>query len=165
MSPSYMEKIRVFERKCLRACMSLFRSPQSNYLKYVSNKKLYNASNVIRIDNFIINLIRNNIWRCTLCTENNLIMAPYYINEEYISETIQKGYVPPEAFLYLDKMKLIQNENGIPLFYHNYRRANIKAIDCTSATNADLRYDTSVNDREFCITQKYYPKRFWWLSE
>lgn len=59
ISPFYMEKIRVFERKCLRACTSLYRSPESDYLKYINNKKLYNVANINRIDNFIIQLIRN----------------------------------------------------------------------------------------------------------
>lgn len=163
ISPSYMEKIRVFERKCLRACTSLFRSQQSNYLKYVSNKKLYNSANIIRIDNFIINLIRNYTLRCTLCKENNLILAPFYTNDEYMSNAIQNGFVPPEAFLCLDRMKIIQNEYAIPVFYHEYRRANIKAVNCNT-TNNNLRYDTSINNREPNIIQGSSTKKFWWLE-
>lgn len=165
ISPSYMEKIRLFERKCLRACTSLFRTSQSNYIKYVSNKKLYNTSNIIRIDNFIITLIRNNILRCTSCIENNLIMAPYYTNEEYIAHTLQEGFVPPEAFLYLDKLNIIQNENGIPVFYHNHRRANIKAVNCNLTSHTNFRYDMNISNRECSILQRTKSKQFWWLSE
>ena len=121
-----MEKIRLFERKCLRACTRLYRTSSSNYLKYVSNQKLYNESNIIRINNFIISLIRNNIVRATSNNVNNLIMAPYYSSDLYIMETLKTGFVPPEAFLFLDKMGYIQNQCKIPIFYHNYRRANIK---------------------------------------
>ena len=61
ISPLVMEKIRIFERKCLRSCPSLYISPQTEYLKYIPNKKLYNEANLIRRDNFIIKLIRYNI--------------------------------------------------------------------------------------------------------
>lgn len=83
ISPSYMEKLRVFERKCLRACTSLYRSPNSQFTKYVSNRKLYNTAKVSRIDNFIIHLIRNHILKSFECKENNLRLAPYYVNHEY----------------------------------------------------------------------------------
>ena len=64
----------VFERKCLRACTRMFRTSQSNYLKYVSNKSLYDKANIVRIDNFIIQLIRNYIIRSTITYEHNLIL-------------------------------------------------------------------------------------------
>lgn len=64
ISPSYMEKLRLFERKYLRACTPKYRSSESNFQKYISNKKLYETANTIRIDNFIICLIRNHIVRC-----------------------------------------------------------------------------------------------------
>jgi len=35
ISASLMEKVRVFERQCLRACLSTYRSASSNYKKYV----------------------------------------------------------------------------------------------------------------------------------
>lgn len=164
ISPSYMEKIRIFERRCLRACTSLYRSAQSNYTKYISNKILYNSTNIIRIDNFIIHLIRNNILRCTQCTENNFIMAPYYINEIYITDSLKTGFVPPEAFIYLDKKKIIQNENGIPVLYHNHRRANIKAVNCNTQS-LNIKYDTSISNIDLKFTQKINTKKFWWLNE
>lgn len=110
ISPSYMEKIRVFERKCLRTCTSVNRPHQSNFLKYVSNVKLYNKANIIRIDNFIIHLIRKHILRCIHCTDFNLIMAPYYTDEEYIKTSILNGFVPPESFLFLDSKNCIKTK-------------------------------------------------------
>ena len=149
ISPSYMEKIRIFERKCLRTCSNIYRSHSSNYKKYISNQKLYKESFVIRIDNFIISLIRNNILRCTSCEENNLIKAPYYVDEMFIYETFKSGFVPPEAFIILDKKGLIQNQFQVPIFYHNYRRATTKTIDQNS--NTELRFSTSIPDRELCM--------------
>ena len=161
ISPAYMEKIRLFERKCLRACTRLYRTSSSNYLKYVSNQKLYNESNIIRIDNFIISLIRNNIVRATSNNVNNLIMAPYYSSDLYIMETLKTGFVPPEAFLFLDKMGYIQNQCKIPIFYHNYRRANIKKVDINTA-NINWRYNMSISNRE-TLLHRTNARKYWWL--
>lgn len=163
ISPSYMEKLRVFERKCLRACTSLFRSADSNFLKYVSNKNLYNKSNIVRIDNFIISLIRNYIVRSTSGNENNLIMAPYFTDFGYIENALQKGLGPPESFLYLDKLNKIQDENGVPIFYHNYRRANDKAVN-TNLLNISIRFDRSLSDKEIRSRRSQKSKKYWWLD-
>ena len=40
--------------------------------------------------------------RSTITYENNLIMGPYYTNDNYIIKTLRSGYVLPEAFLYPD---------------------------------------------------------------
>ena len=152
-----MEKIRVFERKCLRACTRMFRSSQSNYLKYVSNKSLYDKANIVRIDNFIIQLIRNHIIRSTITYENNLIMGAYYTNDNYIIKTLRSGYVPPEAFLYLDTNNLMQNANGIPIFYHHFRKSNIKAIEINYKDNINWRFKTDLPNRD--ISQKEKNKK------
>lgn len=160
-----MERIRVFERRCLRACTSLYRSSNSNYKKYISNKTLYNISKISRIDNFIIHIIRNHIMRSTECMENNLILAPYYTNEEYICKSLQTGYVPPEAFLYLDRKGFMQNENGIPIFYHIYRRANNKAIICKELTPENRRFDTNIYLKDNNILKNMGRIKYWWLTE
>lgn len=165
ISPSYMEKIRVFERKCLRACTSLYRSPNSQFTKFISNKKLYNTAKISRIDNFIIHLIRNHILKSFECRENNLILAPYYVSDEYILNTLLTGYVPPEAFLYLDGKGYIQNDVGIPIFFHIYRRANNKTISCKQLTTANCRFDTSFYSGDKNITPNLNFERYWWLTE
>lgn len=160
-----MERIRKFERKCLRACTSLYRSPDSNYVKYVCNRKLYNSSDMIRIDNFTIKLIRNHIVKSTQCFSNNLIMAPYYTNDNYIQKTLSTGFIPPEAFLYLDKKGYIQDNNGVPIFYHLYRRANVKAVNSDIMIDNDSRYDTSVSNRDRNERGRINTQKFWWIAE
>ncbi|XP_015438037.1 PREDICTED: RNA-directed DNA polymerase from mobile element jockey-like, partial [Dufourea novaeangliae] len=54
-----MEKLRVFERKCIRACLGKYRSPESNYTKLISNYKLYEEAMLVRIDFFMVKLIRD----------------------------------------------------------------------------------------------------------
>lgn len=58
ISASLMEKIRIFERTCLRACLNMNRSAESDYTKYIRNEILYNKANTPRIDNFMVALTR-----------------------------------------------------------------------------------------------------------
>ena len=164
ISPSYMEKIRIFERKCLRSCTKLFRTPQSNYTKYYSNNKLYNSSNIIRIDNYIIKLIRNHINNSMNCECNNIIKAPYYVSHDYICTSLLNGFVPAESFLYLDSRGFIQSAEGIPLFYHFYRRATNKSFDENIVYANDIRYDTSISLRDMEYTLSLNSNHFWWLN-
>ena len=162
ISPSYMQKLRIFERKCLRSCTKLYRSSHSNYIKYVSNKKLYNAANIIRIDNFIIHLIRRHILRCTKCTVNNLIMGPCFPNDVYIVQCLNTGFVPPEAFIYLDKNGYIQNQDQVPLFYHRLRRATVKRVSLDTHGNDIYKYDCSISLRDSSNAGR---NNYWWLEQ
>ncbi|KAI8130893.1 RNA-directed DNA polymerase from mobile element jockey [Lucilia cuprina] len=161
ISPTYMEKYRVLERKCIRACLSLYRSPKSNYVKYISNKKLYDSANIIRIDNFIIHLIRNHIKRCCECDTNNLIAAMYYCNEDYITTCLINGYVPPESFPYLDKKGFIINNNYIPIIYHISRRINNKTIYDKHLTEENRRFSTATSPRDKFKFLNVNIKNYW----
>lgn len=161
ISPSYMEKLRKFERQCLRVCTKMYRSPESGFKKYISNEKLYNKANITRIDNFIINIIRNHILRSTANDDNNLIMAPYFQSDQYISTTLESGFVPPEAFIYMDSKGLVQDANGIPILYHRYRRANEKGITYSNEST-DLRFSTKIAQSDLVERNKL--KKFWWLE-
>lgn len=160
-----MEKYRIFERKCLRACLSMFRSSSSNYTKYVSNSRLYDAAKVNRIDHFIIHLIRNHILKCSECDNNTLILASYYCSEKYIVSCLISGYVPPEAFIYLDKKGYIQNNNGIPIIYHIHRRTNIKNIYDNQLTIENCRFSTDAFAQDKNTLPNVNVNKFWWLSE
>lgn len=59
ISASYMEKIRIFERKCIRTCLKLYRSRETNYKKHISNEVLYNLDDIPRIDNYTIKITRD----------------------------------------------------------------------------------------------------------
>ena len=95
-----MEKIRIFEGKCHKICTSMNRPHQSNYCKYISNVRLYNAANITRIDNFIMYLIRKHIITCIQCEDFNLIMAPNYTDTRCVRTTAEKLFVPPEGLLF-----------------------------------------------------------------
>lgn len=163
ISPSYMERLRKCERKILRSCLSLYRSPSSDFTKYVSNIKLYNTAKIVRIDNHIVNLTRNHIRRCLNNMDNILIKASFYESDDYFNLAILNGFTPPETFLYLDRKGYIQDSDGVPTLYHIYRRANNKKINENVLNVSNKRYDISISDRdkyESCSTKK----KCWWLT-
>jgi len=79
ISASMMEQIRVFERRCLRACTNTYRSEELNFQKYVNNRILYDRANISRIDIFILNLIREYFLRSSQILNNSLIYPLLYI--------------------------------------------------------------------------------------
>lgn len=52
-----MERIRVLERKCLRACIN-YRSALGSFI-YITNTKLYSKANVNRIDRVLVQRLIN----------------------------------------------------------------------------------------------------------
>ena len=55
----------------------------------------------------------------------------------YHEKTRSTGYIPPEAFIHLDKEGYIQNRNNLPLIYHVNRKNYNKKIEY----NVDLEQD------------------------
>ena len=53
------EKARCLERKCLRTCLGLYRSQSSDWQHFVSNKTLYDKSEIPRVDLFVLRLTRD----------------------------------------------------------------------------------------------------------
>ena len=53
------EKLRVLERRVLRACLGLYRTQASDWQHFVSNRVLYNRADIPRIDLHLIKLTRN----------------------------------------------------------------------------------------------------------
>lgn len=85
---------------------------------------------------------------------------------KYIKKnTLESGFVPPEAFLYLDKNGFIQNENEIPVLYHIYRRCNIKLISHNQLTVDNARFDTSIYIRDKNMIPNLNLNKYWWLTE
>lgn len=79
VGPTIMEKLRAFERKCLRACTGLYRSEETNY----------NAANIPRLDNFIIKLTRDYL----------IISSSIYPNDEYYIKKLSfQGIFRPKLF-------------------------------------------------------------------
>lgn len=109
-----MEKLRILERKCLRACLRLYRSQSSNGQQFISNQYIYEQAEIPRIDQFIIKLTRD--YFCKLPNiDNNVINAFSYRNVSISKRQLTIGYTTPQAFIYCDQNGLIQNDQNIPL--------------------------------------------------
>lgn len=91
-------------------------------------------------------------------------MAPYYTSDEYICNALSNGFVPPEAFLYLDKKGFIQNDQGIPIFYHLFRRATTKAVNFNLINNNEIRFDTSISNKDEHDMITINLQKYWWIS-
>lgn len=168
LSASQMEKARQFERKCLRVCLRMFANPEHDYCKHYSNKAIYDAADIPRIDNFIVKLIRDHFANASLNRQNSLIFGALYPHPEYHAKTLTSSFVPPEAFLYLDANGYIQDVNNMSIIYHIPRHKNIKTIKYPAHINClrdkiDLRYCTSLPERD--ISDKHRQNsRYWWIE-
>jgi len=107
--------------------MNMNRSAETEYIKYISNQKLCDRANIPRIDNFIINLIRDHFLQGNLVKQNSLIYDALY--PMYYDRTLTTGYISPEAFLYLDQKGYIQDDKNVPLIYYFSRHNNNKKLE------------------------------------
>ena len=166
MSASMAEKLRKFERSCLRVALHKYRTPESQFTEYHSNHTLYNLSQIPRIDIFILQLTRNYI-ASTKNSYNNIVhcFSISKSQKEY-SETAASGYFPPQHFTYFDKCGLIQDEYNIPIIYHMSRHKANKNIsftlnDWNNPENRKYNYTLSFHDKS---SLSRLNKNYWWLS-
>ena len=101
VSASTMEKIRVFERKYLRACLNQYRSVETNYFYYISNKKIYirKARYLVQIILSYLKLIRNYFASTRSVLTNGLIQGLTYPNPLYFVKTLTSSHIPPRSLL------------------------------------------------------------------
>ena len=169
ISASLMEKIRVFERKCIRACLGTYRSASSNYRNFVSNKKIYDSSKIHRIDCHILKLTRNHFAHASKVKENSLIFGILYPNPMYYLHTLKTGFIPPEAFTYLDVNNFLQDRNNIPIIYHVNRKISNKKIIYESNLNGKeqnviWRFSMALPQRDVTDKHRKNIKKYWWLQ-
>lgn len=169
ISASNMEKLRIFERKCLRACLGQNRTRESNHKKYISNTVIYNKANIQRIDSHILGLTRNHYASVAKIKHNSLIFASLYPHDMYHQRAMETGFVPPEAFLYLDNRGYIQDKNNIPVIYHVQRISGVNTIKYPPGLDSNIpnpkwRFDTTLSTRDKLDKSRKDNKRFWWLE-
>ena len=169
ISSSYMEKLRIFERKCLRACLGKYRTAESDYQQYISNQELYDMANIQRIDVHILHLIRDHFANASQ-SENNLVAGPCFEDPIYLDHTLKTGHIPPEAFLHLDKLGLIQDSNNTPIIYHANRHATEKSItyerNLNTGENLPIwRFNKSISKRDKEDESRKNTGKYWWLED
>ena len=166
ISASVMERLRKFERSCLRVALNKYRTPESDFTKFYSTQTLYNLALIPRIDIFILNLTRNYL-AITKNIKNNIVNTFSRIESksEY-SEKSKSGYFPPQYFTYFDKEGLIQDESNIPIIYHMPRHMANKHISykIEDWTRTDYRvYNTSMSINDLKNLDRSN-KKYWWLT-
>lgn len=151
MSAIQMEKLRVFERQCLRVCLNINRSIESNFRRYTSKGTVYKIANIPRIDSFILKLIRNHIKKSIKISHNEFISKLYHKDTNYYRRTMSSDYLPHETFIFLDHNEYLQDERNVPYFYHVKRRALIRELSyepraICSHLDLDIKYSLKLPD-------------------
>ena len=165
-----MERIRIFERKCLRACLGKYRTAESDYQKYISNEEIYNLANVNKIDTQILKITRNQFANTRTVTDNSLIFGIYYPNDEYYANVIKTNFIPPKAFVYFDKNGYIQDIHGVPIIYHYNTHATKKNILYdknldTKKQNEAWKFTTCITNKEHKDKHRSNIKKYFSLAE
>ena len=162
VSACTMERLRLFERRILRACLGKYRSAVGDYQMMISNANILKEAEIPRIDSFMIKLIRNYIKKSIRNKTNSLIFGPYYFKQNYFEAAIGEGFVPPEGFQYLDNLGYIMREESKPVLYHYPRDNRNKRIlfDPDKISNQDMVYCRHITKYDKQILEKfsYYSK-------
>ncbi|KAK2577821.1 hypothetical protein KPH14_007914 [Odynerus spinipes] len=144
--------------------MGMYRKANTGFIDRISNKVIYDAANISRIDNYIIKIARNYYSQASNI-ENNIIQT---IKEQCTNllEAAEKGYLQPQAFIHMDKLGIIQNDLKIPTIYHRSRHKANKAIpieECLDANNINFKYSTAIPKRD--AEDFHRPnQKYWWLD-
>ena len=118
------EKMRSLQRKCLRACLGMYRSQSSDWQHFVRNKTLHDNAEIPRIDLFTLKLTRD-YYSTIPSIDNEYTMAISEQDDINAPRQLASRYLVPQTFMFCDKMGLIQDSNDDPLIYH-WRRNNAK---------------------------------------
>lgn len=163
-----MERLRIFERKCLRTCLGLYKTPESNYTRDYRISVLYNEAKIPRIDNFMLKLTRDHISSSSSNRSNSLIFGLYYPNNQYFVKSLDTGNISPEAFTYLDANGYIQDKDNVPIIYH-IKRGISKAIKypphSSHINNDDILYDTTLPLINMLDNYRDQLEKYWWLDD
>lgn len=149
IAPCTKEKIRAFERRCLKVCLGISRDPATDHRRYVSTKKVYELAKIPRFDGFIIGLIRDHIVQACNNHNNALISLPFLRDEDLLRVMVEKGLLVPETLNYLDKHKFVQGDNNSPILYHVKKLAcdrivRFGADEVENNPDVEIRYSTAL---------------------
>lgn len=158
LSASIVEKLKKFERSCLRASLHWYRKSDTKY--FISNKHLYNRANVPRIDSFMIKLTRD--YYANIKKINNHYLQQYCVySEPDCVDRSRTGYLLPQSFMFFDSLGYVTSANNTPLLYHTPRHSANKKIDISiPPSNIYLKYSTVLPNRD--ITDKYLLNKKYW---
>lgn len=128
ISSHQMERIRVFERKCLRACINYGKSPDTH--KTISNLELYDTSKITRIDSFLISSATKifDRWPPSELLQSCVEHDPIILDDPNIP------YQPPWLIQHL-MLKNQLYQGSTPLIYHRRHRVSMRHLGLTYSTS------------------------------
>lgn len=125
ISSAQMERIRILERKMIKHCLGLktFLNEEGR-LTQPNCRKLYEDSNITRIDKYMTNIAINYLEKCTSHPNSNI--SELVINEEELLNIKRNGlYLTPMCLLTLHQSnQLFDNENKLMFYHRRYKTYN-----------------------------------------
>lgn len=121
ISSHQMERIRIFERKCLRACLN-YRKPLDTH-KSIRNSELYATSEMTRIDSFLIN---NTIKIFDNWPTSELLQSCVQHDPTTLDDS-RTPYQPPWLIQHLMLTDQLY-QDSTPLIYHKRHRINTRHL-------------------------------------
>lgn len=155
-----MEKLRKFERHCLRVRLHFFREPDSK--RFFRWKMLYNKANVSRIGSFITKLNRD--YFANLKNIKNYFLQDFSTTYDFSSKAIS-GFLPAHAFIYFDRKGYIQDNSNNNILHHYLRHQTDKSIKfyINDPRDLPLRYCRSLPSCNQLDSHRIN-KKYWWLT-
>lgn len=114
VSSHQMEKLRIFERKCLRTCTDYHRAPEM--YKHIKNRELYIKADTERIDRTLVRQALTFYEKLEL-TENKILKSCGNFEEEYLDHPGNK-FKPPHTLLRLRDNHKLYDSNDKLIYYH-----------------------------------------------
>lgn len=161
ISACVMEKLRRFERQCLRAALHMYRKNEQKH--FCSNGALYDRAGIPRIDNFIVRLCRD-YFANLRDIPNRTVQKFSSYDEPECRARASTNYLAPQSFMYFDAIKMIQNDENVPIIYHFPRHRSNKRICFNQPGDPPaFKYSMAIPNVDHQDAYKFR-KKYWWLA-
>lgn len=120
---------------------------ESDFTRNHSNQHLYNIANIQKRDNFLIK-ITHNYYADIVHNKNEEIKKLATTFPPNLTNSLDKGLFPPQAFTFIDGLGFIQDGKNIPTVYHRARHKADKSISIREWPNKPLKFSRAMADRD-----------------
>lgn len=121
LTASNMEKLRIFERKCLRLCVKdpYWYDPVLDIHRTIPNSELYERANILRIDQYLLNLAIKYIDSSKI-HESSIIKECFNLNDAYLERNVYSRYQCPGILQYIFNKNLLKSNNLLDFYNRSY---------------------------------------------
>ncbi|CAD6215529.1 GSCOCG00000338001-RA-CDS, partial [Cotesia congregata] len=100
-------------------------------------------ANITRIECFYLKLCRN-YFANYMNIDNDIIKNLYCPSDNISIEHCATGYIMPEIFTFCDNRGLLQNENNLPIIYHENRHCKNKTLKVDHQSYNNFVFSTAL---------------------